>query len=194
MQHSNVWNSIFPFLLHSSQLPSGPGTKHHEYEQHLNIMIKVNIYYITKGITIPTSHLKFGSEAMVFDLHFTHLIMNHCFDKCLNSKLKISCGKQNVSSDVLMNESSSQKNSQLILRQSCIPRCRHCRCKSHYGHSGMQWSSQSTWSFHIFTILQTFTFLLYLLSPHDRVKKMWKGPQFSNIAFSSILLTLQYLD
>ena len=29
--------------------------------------------------------------------------MNHCFDKCLNSKLKISCGKQNVSSDVLMN-------------------------------------------------------------------------------------------
>ena len=40
---------------------------------------------------------------MVFDLHFTHLVMNHCFDECLNSKLKISCGKQNVSSDVLMN-------------------------------------------------------------------------------------------
>ena len=40
---------------------------------------------------------------MVFDLHLTHLVMNHCFDKCLNSKLKISCGKQNVSSDVLMN-------------------------------------------------------------------------------------------
>ena len=52
---------------------------------------------------IPTSHLEFSSETMVFDLHFTHLVMNHCFDKCLNSELKISCGKQNVSSDVLMN-------------------------------------------------------------------------------------------
>ena len=34
----------------------------------------------------------------------------------------------------------------------------------------------------------------YLLSPHDKVKKIWNGPTFSNIAFSSILLTLQYLE
>ena len=52
---------------------------------------------------IPTSHLKFSSEAMVFDLHFTHFVMNHCFNECLNSKLEISCGEQNVSTDVLMN-------------------------------------------------------------------------------------------
>ena len=35
---------------------------------------------------------------------------------------------------------------------------------------------------------------MYLLSPQDRVKKMWKGPTFSNMAFNSILLTLQYLQ
>ena len=66
-------------------------------------MIKVNIYYITKGITIPTSHLKFGSEAMVFDPHFIILVMNDSLDESLNSKLEISGGKKNISSDVFMN-------------------------------------------------------------------------------------------
>ena len=52
---------------------------------------------------IPTSHLEFSSETMVFDLHFTHLVMNHSLDECLYSKLEIAGGKQNISPDVLMN-------------------------------------------------------------------------------------------
>ena len=50
-----------------------------------------------------TSHLEFSSETMVFDLHFTHLVMNHSLDECLYSKLEIAGGKQNISPDVLMN-------------------------------------------------------------------------------------------
>ena len=46
---------------------------------------------------------------------------------------------------------------------------------------------------HFYNILDFYMINLYLLSPHDRVKKIWKGPQFSSIAFNSILLTLQYL-
>ena len=52
---------------------------------------------------IPTSHLEFSSETMVFDLHITHLVVNHSLDECLYSKLEIAGGKQNISPDVLMN-------------------------------------------------------------------------------------------
>ena len=86
-------------------MPSGQGTRRHEYEQHLNIMMKVNIdiQNITKYFMIPTSHLEFSSETMVFDLHITHLVVNHSLDECLYSKLEIAGGKQNISPDVLMN-------------------------------------------------------------------------------------------
>ena len=40
---------------------------------------------------------------MVFDPHFIILVMNDSLDESLNSKLEISGGKKNVSSDVVMN-------------------------------------------------------------------------------------------
>ena len=52
---------------------------------------------------IHTSHLELRSETVVFDLHFTHLVMNHSLDECLYSKLEIAGGEQNISPDVLMN-------------------------------------------------------------------------------------------
>ena len=77
----------------------------HEYEQHLNIMINViiDIKNNTKYFTIPTSHLKFCSEAMVFNLHFAPLVVNNFWDEGLDSKLEIAGGENNVSPDVLMN-------------------------------------------------------------------------------------------
>ena len=58
---------------------------------------------ITKYFTIPTSHLKFCSEAMVFDLHVAPLVVNNFRDEGLDSKLEIAGGEKNVSPDVLMN-------------------------------------------------------------------------------------------
>ena len=56
----------------------------------------------TKYFTIPTSHLKLSSETVVFNLQFTHLVMNNSLDECLNTILKIAGGEQNVPSDVFM--------------------------------------------------------------------------------------------
>ena len=50
-----------------------------------------------------TSHLKFGSEAVVFNPQFTHLVVHHSLDEGLNPKLEVPGSKQNVSSDVFMN-------------------------------------------------------------------------------------------
>ena len=68
-------------------------------------MMNVNIDYIqniTKCFTIPTSHLKFSPEAVVFNPQFTHLVMNDRLDEGLNSKLEVASSEQNVSPDVFM--------------------------------------------------------------------------------------------
>ena len=38
---------------------------------------------------IHTPHLKLRSETVVFDLHFTHLVMNYCLDEGLDTELEI---------------------------------------------------------------------------------------------------------
>ena len=38
---------------------------------------------------IHTSHLELRSETVVFDLHFTHLVMNYCLDEGLDTELEI---------------------------------------------------------------------------------------------------------
>ena len=60
--------------------------------QHLNIPIKVNIDINSMHntmILIHTPHLKLRSETVVFDLHFTHLVMNYCLDEGLDTELEI---------------------------------------------------------------------------------------------------------
>ena len=58
--------------------------------QHLNIPIKVNIDINGMHNTmIHTPHLKLRSETVVFDLHFTHLVMNYCLDEGLDTELEI---------------------------------------------------------------------------------------------------------
>ena len=49
-----------------------------------------------------TSQLELNPVAVVFDLQFRHLIVDNCFDKCLDSELEVSGGQQNVLPDVLM--------------------------------------------------------------------------------------------
>ena len=58
--------------------------------QHLNIPINVNIDINSMHNTmIHTPHLKLRSETVVFDLHFTHLVMNYCLDEGLDTELEI---------------------------------------------------------------------------------------------------------
>ena len=52
---------------------------------------------------IPTSHLEFSSKTVVFDFHVTGLVVNHRLDECLDPKLEVAGGKQNVLPYVLMN-------------------------------------------------------------------------------------------
>ena len=49
-----------------------------------------------------TSHLEFSSETVVFYSQFTHLVVNHCFDEGLDTKLEIASSKQNISPNVFM--------------------------------------------------------------------------------------------
>ena len=69
--------------------------------------IKINymlLHYIWFNYTRNlTSHLEFGSETVIFNLHLTHLVVNNYLDEGLDSKLEISSSKQNVSSDMFMN-------------------------------------------------------------------------------------------
>ena len=68
-------------------------------------MMNVNIDYIqniTECFTIPTSHLKFSPEAVVFNPQFTHLVVHNSLDEGLNSKLEVASSEQNVSPDVFM--------------------------------------------------------------------------------------------
>ena len=132
---------------------------------------------------------------MIFDLHFIHLVVHDSLDESLHPKLKITGSKQNVPPNVFMNAGVLLKKclniftinpallvaSSIDVRDIVIPQ---------EGSEVLRVPDV----FNIFTTLQIYVSDLYLLSPHDRVKKMWKGPTFSSIALSSILLTLQYLN
>ena len=132
---------------------------------------------------------------MVLYSQFTHLVVHNSLDETLDSKLEIAGSKQNVSPYVFMNAGVLLKKclnifsinpalllaSSIDVRDIVIPQ---------EGSEVLRVPDV----FNIFTTLQIYVSDLYLLSPHDRVKKMWKGPTFSSIALSSILLTLQYLN
>ena len=121
--------------------------------------------------------------------------MNDSLDKCLNSKLEIAGCKQNVSPDVLMNAGILLKE---ILNRLSID---HALLEPSIVDIGDIMILQECGEvlrvpddLTFYNIADIYiSFPLYLLSPHDRVKKIWNGPTFSSIALSSILLTLQYL-
>ena len=144
----------------------------------------------------PTSQLELNPVAVVLDLQFTLLIMNYCLDKSLYPELEVSSCQQNVFPNVFMCAGVFLK--EII---NCYSINSAFFMASHIDISYMMIFQESC---EVFRIPGNKTFVhqcnvnctlySYLLSPHDRVKKMWKGPTFSNIAFSSILLTLQYLE
>ena len=64
--------------------------------------------------------------------------------------------------------------SQLLLHRSCTLRVQHCRHRWFCDHSKMQWSSQSTWCFNIFTILQTNISHFYFIFTFCLHRTEWK--------------------
>ena len=120
--------------------------------------------------------------------------MNDSLNESLDSKLKIAGGEQNVSPDVFMHAG--------VLLKECLnifsvnPALLTASVVDVGNFMITQEGSKVLRVPDVFTFLQycRLTCHIYLLSPHDRVKKIWNGPTFSSIAFSSILLTLQYLN
>ena len=122
--------------------------------------------------------------------------MHNSLDKGLDTELEIPGGEQNIPPDVFMNAgvllkkilngfsiySALLKPSIVDVGDIVIPH----ECGK------VLWVPDDLTFYNIADIYISLP--LYLLSPHDRVKKIWNGPTFSSIAFSSILLTLQYLD
>ena len=121
---------------------------------------------------IHTPHLKLRSETVVFDLHVTGLVVNHGLDEGLDTKLEITGCKQNVSPDVLMNAGVLFKK---ILNRFSIY---SALLKPSIVDVGDIMISQECRK--VLRVPDVFTFLqycrltchIYLLSPHDRVKKI----------------------
>ena len=131
---------------------------------------------------------------MVFNPQFTHPVVHNSLDEGLDTELEIPGGEQNIPPDVFMNAG--------VLLKECLnifsinPALLTASVVDVVNIVITQEGSKVLRVPDVFTFLQycRLTCHIYLLSPHDRVKKIWNGPTFSSIAFSSILLTLQYLN
>ena len=124
---------------------------------------------------IPTSHLEFSSKTVVFDFHVTGLVVNHRLDEGLDPKLEVAGGKQNVLPDVLMNAGVLLKK---ILNGFSIYPALLMASIVDVGDIMISQECRKVLRVpDVFTLLQNIAdvyifILFYLLSPHDRVKKI----------------------